>query len=214
MRLQFSESALWGWGCSAAALVAAWQSVLGSAARPAWWEQPGGQTHTRAHTHRRIKHVKLKSKVCFSRSHVSPVLSQLHNKGNKRWLQKAFLSAPAIVSSPGLFSTLWQPHRRCYARWLAGWLFFCVVEKSTHLLLVLWWNLALAWTEASSWRGNRRHPRTLGDKTSRPFKVTPPNLSLFFCSLQKLTYLEAGKFQVLKKRQSFLKLILRWSWLS
>lgn len=47
-------------------------------------------TPTHPHTHRRIKHLKLQSKVCFSGSHVSQVLSWLHNKGNKRWLQKGF----------------------------------------------------------------------------------------------------------------------------
>lgn len=35
-----SESVLWGSGCSAAAPAAAWRSVLGSAAAPAWWGQP------------------------------------------------------------------------------------------------------------------------------------------------------------------------------
>lgn len=66
-----SESALWGWGCSAAALGATWRSVLGSAAEPAWWEQPGGQKEEKkganitphTHAHRRIKHLKVKSKV-------------------------------------------------------------------------------------------------------------------------------------------------------
>lgn len=39
--LQSSESALWGWECSAAAPGATWQSVLGSAAGPAWSVRPG-----------------------------------------------------------------------------------------------------------------------------------------------------------------------------
>lgn len=45
--------------------------------------------------------------------------------------KKAFLSAPAIVSSLGLFSTLWPPHRRCYAGWLSVWLFVLCRKEHT-----------------------------------------------------------------------------------
>lgn len=88
-----SESALWGWGCSAAAPGATWRSVLGSAAEPAWWEQPGGQKEEKRglilhhiHMHTGGLSTWNSNLRCDLWSHASPFLTLLHNKGNKQSL--------------------------------------------------------------------------------------------------------------------------------
>lgn len=122
-----------------------------------------GVNITPRHT-REDQHLKLKPKACFFGSHVSPLIRLLHNKENNRF--KRLFCHRLLLFLHQAFS-------------LAGWL--CVLcRSSTHLLLILWWNLALAWTEASSRLWNRRHPWTLEGKNQSSFLESDhQNLVLF-----------------------------------
>lgn len=182
VHLRSSESALWGWGCSAAALEATWRSALGSAAGPAWWEQPRGQTqkkqgmnitlHTPTHTHRRIKYLKLKPKVCFSGCHVSPVFSLLHNKGNKRLLQKTSVTIGYCFFTRPF---LWPPHRwpEMLRRMTCSMTFCCVEEARTFS-----WSCDETWL----WPGLKPPPDGGTEGIPGPWKAKKKNKQSSFSS--------------------------------
>lgn len=181
--LQSSESALWGWGCSAAAPGATWRSVLGSAAGPAWSGRPRGtkqivNTQFSWRWLRRWEKL-LDFKVCKTdenmycsalRKSESFLKSSCCHRSSKT-IAAAFhlrpVLAPQVKHTQDELHSVSEDNRedlQCPTLRTTAGCFICVRQSVTHLLLVLCGDLTLPGTEASSrWR-NTRNTRTLQDK--------------------------------------------------